>query len=177
MTAPASLLVMNDRENLYLAVTVKGTYRSVGALFEFDGDDSGSTSEVGEDSVGAYLHAWDGGWIPLSDGFLLKCPGDTPGTCGALDTSVGEAYPSPGTVDGSAAGGETRGWSVVEISRPLASGDVGRDFQLDPVDTIGLALMIHLWTCAGDATPECATETHLPIDQGQLLRVRIEDVR
>ena len=177
MTAPASLLVMNDGENLYLAVTVKGTYSLVSSGFEFDGDDDGSTFEVGEDFAGAYLNAGDGGWIPVSDGFRLRCPGDTPGTCGVSDTSVGAAYPSPGTVDGSAAGGATRGWSVVEISRPLASGDVGRDFQLDPGDTIGLALTVDLWTCGGDRTPECAAETYLPIDQGQVLRVRIEDVR
>jgi hypothetical protein len=170
-TTPASLLVMNDGENLYLAVTVKGTGTSVGTAFAFDGDNDGSR----EDGIGAYFDARKPGAIPLRDTFFHECARDAARVCRVDDTKVGEAYPSPGTVDGGAAGDATRGWSVVEISRPLASGDVGHDVQLVAGDTLEFVWMVLAWSC-GDDVLDCTTEAVLP-EGGTVLTVRIADTR
>jgi hypothetical protein len=158
---PASLYVMNDAVNLYLAVIVWGSFATETVTFEFDNDDDGVAMEDGDDVILTNFYVGLKGAIPFYDDFRYRCPGEAmPGRCGPADTDAGEGYPPPGTVDGAAAGSRTGGLIVVEMSHPLSSGDVAHDIQVGSGDAIGFVLRLNLWNDCGSG--QCATETDLP---------------
>jgi hypothetical protein len=159
-TVPASVYVMNDAKNMYLAsdlAAIAGcTYNPI---FEFDNDNDGDPNEIGSDWVAAHVPPGTSGPEPLLDMFVYPV-----GNVG-FDTYTASGYPPAGTIDGAAAGGHPGGTSTwVEMSHPLDSGDDAHDFSLTLGDTVGLLFEAHTTgtgcgTCIG---PACHGSTIVP---------------
>lgn len=132
---PHTLYVMNDMDNLYLAVRrYDETPATAGdwVTFVFDNDNDG-LMEDGDDRLyvsapppGTFDDWFYSGAIPVAD--------------------WGWQY--EGTIDGSGAAGADGTYTIFEISHPLDSGDYGyidwqqtkmgpHDFSLSPGDTVG----------------------------------------
>jgi hypothetical protein len=114
-----TLYVMNDMNNLYLAVMREDTTPATAAdsvTFVFDNNNNG-VIETGDDRISAMLAL---GRPVFSDAFYS----------GAIPVS-------DGTVDGSAAVGAQGTYTIFEISHPFHSGDYGHDFNLNFGDTVG----------------------------------------
>ncbi len=146
-TTPATLFVMNDATNLYLAVrAVRSTLGQSSAGFVFENDHDGLI-ENGDDEL--ILNPS----LPFSDNFRTNVPPCPPGlnqaACGFLDTQFG------GTTDGQGAATNNGTFTFYEISHPLDSPDDLHDFSLAAGDVVGFFL--HLVFCG----PECV-ETSLP---------------
>jgi hypothetical protein len=129
-----TLYVMNDMNNLYLAVMRDDTTPATAAdwvTFVFDNNNNG-VIETGDDRISAKLAL---GSPVFSDMFYS----------GAIPVSD-EGWQYEGTIDGSAAVGAQGTHTIFEISHPLASGDYGfvdsttrgpHDFKLNFGDTVG----------------------------------------
>jgi predicted RNA-binding protein with TRAM domain len=132
-----TLYVMNDANNLYLAVKRYDTTPATAAdwvTFVFDNDNDGLL-ETGDDRISATLAV---GSPAFSDQFYS----------GSIPVSD-EGWQYEGTVDGSAAVGAQDTYTIFEISHPLNSGDFGpvdwqdptilgpHDFALNFGDTVG----------------------------------------
>jgi hypothetical protein len=138
-TAPATLFVMNDQQNLYLAVRVEvPALLYSGVSFNFDNHDTGTFGHVGDDglTLNSTLGFFD--WNLYANGYA------------PLDVDVG------GTSDGAAAVTNNGQFSFYEFSHPLNSGDA-RDFALAPGDTLGYLMFLN--SGCGEST--CA-ETYVP---------------
>src|SRR5690606_12240058 len=137
---PATLYVMNDDQNLFLAVRV--TKFDVGKwrlAIDFDNDGDGKL-ETGDDRL-VVAPAFEG----FADetwriGTPLCAPGPVPSPCAIDDRELG------GTRAGEARTGADRGDAIYEIRRPLASGDERNDGSLVPNSIAGLSV-----TCSGSA--------------------------
>jgi len=136
-----TLYVMNDMNNLYLAVMREDTTPATAAdwvTFVFDNNNNG-VIETGDDRISAMLAL---GSPLFSDAFYS----------GAIPVSD-EGWQYEGTVDGSAAVGAQGTYTIFEISHPFHSGDYGpvdwqdvgsatrklgpHDFNLNFGDTVG----------------------------------------
>lgn len=132
--APATILWMNDGENLYLAVKVlRSSEDKVNSLrFDFDNGADG-IAQAGEDAV--LIDADDG----FGDEYLTdKCANRTQAGCGEADTSDG------GSLDGSGAFGNDGTYTVYELSHPLNGGDALHDLSLSQGDPLGFFLTLQL---------------------------------
>ena len=139
-TTPATLYVMNDAANLYLALkfqrnVVDPLGNSLG--FEFDNNNDG-VAENGDDAI--VFHATAGFFDDFRTNDPLLCPGEgnPPATCGPADTD------DNGTNDGVGAFQNDGAYSVYEMSHPLNSGDTGHDFALSFGDTVGFYLSLRM---------------------------------
>jgi hypothetical protein len=131
-TVPGTIYVMNDGDNLYLALRYPdqddALYGSFGVEFQKDmawmtpGDD-GVLINFGPSTATSFY-----------DNFRTFDPPCPPGSglCGFQDTIAG------GTNDGSSAMGTGGGMDMIEASHPLRSGDTGHDFFLSPGDGQGI---------------------------------------
>ena len=159
--APASIFVMNDASNLYLAASLAGipgcTYNPT---FEFDNDNDGVGSELEDDWLAVHLPASAHGSVELLDDFMFPVGNVGP------DTFAGSDYPPAGTIDGEAAGSHPGGTTTwVEMSHPLDSADDDHDFSLQPGDGVGLGFDAHtLGTGCGNCEPaaSCNGSAFLP---------------
>lgn len=125
-TAPATLLVMNDAANLYLAVQVwLPALDHSSVTFEFD-DNNDGTCNNGEDAL--VLNSVSG----LYDDFRTGQGGSDVCTYGPTDADAG------GATNGSGAVRNNGAFSFYEISHPLNSGDTGHDFALAPGSSVGV---------------------------------------
>ncbi len=152
-TTPATLYVMNDNQNLYLALRFRRSTVDPGnsLTFEFDNNNDGMAAS-GDDIIG-----FD---PPNSfvDGFrtnLPPCTSSDPAACGFNDADYG------GTNDGSGAFKNDGTFSVYEMSHPLNSGDIGHDFALNPGDTVGFFLMLRM-IGPGGVFPDDYADTFFP---------------
>lgn len=166
---PAAIYVMNDSMNLYLAASLAAipgcTYNPV---FEFDNDNDGDRSEIGNDWVAAHLHYSVNGNVELLDQFVYPV-----GNVG-LDTFTRSDYPPAGTIDGAAAGSHPGGTTTwVEMSHPLDGADDLHDFSLGLADLIGFRFFAHTsgtgcgnctnLACHGNATVPAEGFAHIRI--------------
>ena len=144
-TSPATLFVMNDAANLYLAVRVRRSPTVDGggqAVFEFDNDGDGLL-ENGNDVI---LYGSDGNFFDDFRTNIPPCdPGSAEGSCGFGDTNHG------GTNDGDGAHGNDGKYAVYELVHPLNTTDDAHDFSLAAGETLGLALSIQLFSPGGVA--------------------------
>jgi hypothetical protein len=135
-TTPAVLLVMNDANNLYLAMKIARASLGLETVvtFSFDSNHNGVIDE-GED----FLSFTVGVFVPANfvDNFWTTAC-STP-LCALSDTEFGG-----GTTDGAAAGSNDGSYTYIEISHPLNSGDTGHDFSLTPGSIIGFNLLVFL---------------------------------
>ena len=144
-TTPASLLVMSDAANLYVAVRVwRPSYGgATNPVLELDRDADGEIAD-GDDVIGAAVGIYSP--VEFFDAYRWHCPGDPPGsaTCGAYDTALLDGLPEQGTVDGVATAASDGTQVVMELSHPLASGDP-RDMALDPDDVVAFRFSLRLF--------------------------------
>ena len=129
----ATLCVMNDGRDLYLAITINddeyttvGTWLPQGDGFriDFDNDHSGSLFALGDEvlDVSAGLPQWEDCHICLS-----------------ASTSARADVDGGGTSDGAGAASRLNGLNHFELRHPLCSGD-SKDFCLSAADTVGFRL-------------------------------------
>jgi hypothetical protein len=135
-STPATLYVMNNHLNLYVALRFNRTIVDPGNTlsFEFDNNNNG-VAENGDDVIG---------FNPpfFFDDFRTDAPpcppGSGPASCAPGDPEGG------GTVDGQGAFLNNGTFSVYEMSHPLNSGDIGHDFVLNGGQTVGFFLFLRM---------------------------------
>lgn len=135
-TTPATLFVMNDATNLYLAVKVyRTTLGSSSAGFEFDNDHDDVWPENGDDALVLNPPAF-------FDDYRVD-------GSGPVDTSDG------GTSDGAGAATNNGSFTFYEISHPLDSADDAHDFSLAPGDVVGFSHQLRFCntTCVDTFVP------------------------
>lgn len=123
-----TLYVMNDANNLYLAVKMADPTFSTdptpdGVAFYFDNHNDG-TFEPGDDGI-AYITGATG----FLDRFLQAIP------------TMQKDIDFGGTTDGSGAAAAHGGYNHFELSHPLNSADLAHDFSLPPLSTVGFTLL------------------------------------
>lgn len=132
-STPATLFVMNDATNLYMAVQFAqpaGVQREDTLLF-FDLFRNHSGVQIsGDDSL--FLSP---GVLGFADSFRTtqQCTG---GLCTQLDRQAG------GRTDGAGAFSDAGGTFTFELFHPLDSGDLGHDLVLRPGETAGFVLTL-----------------------------------
>jgi hypothetical protein len=165
-TTPATLYIMNDGLNLYLAVKI--TRSSYGFLTyfvdDFDNKNVG-TPQDGDDGLEMYV----GTSIPLTffDMYRYTCVGAPAGSaaCSTFDTNT-KPNPGPGilpagSTDGAGAAKNDGSVTFMEISHLLCNTtDTPHDFCLKPGDTVGLKANLRLYNITGPIT---SADTMIPV--------------
>jgi hypothetical protein len=136
-TVPATVYVMNDATNLYIAIkVVNATVASSAALVHFDGDHNSRYLAEGEDVI----HVDTLG--EFHDRFMHQTSPTT--WTPAEDTTYG------GTEDGDERDGDATGYSFFEFAHPLDTSDNAHDVSLARGSKIGFQLIFeHCYPCAG----------------------------
>ena len=139
-TVPATLFVMNDRTNLYLAVRVSVAdlgYSAFSADFFPPGPDPGLGGDI------LRVRPWgleDNHWHQIAPSFWERL----------ADVADG------GTTDGSGVGGTSGSVSVLELAHPLDSADDRHDFSLSIPSRISFTGVLHhcvLSSCGSTIIP------------------------
>jgi hypothetical protein len=136
-TVDGSLLLMNDQENLYLAVTYPWDVPA--------GDRSSFTIHFNNDNDSPDPDDW-----AVGDDLLLSLTAESfPGQSHPWfidmyqkNSSTGAQDPSQ---DGEGATSTAGGWVVHELSHPLDSGDDDHDFSLKPGGRVGFYTYLGTW--------------------------------
>jgi hypothetical protein len=136
-TTQGTIFVMNDATNLYLAFRIVRPILDRSHVgFWFDDDHDGVSTPGREDGVSFGTGDLGG----LSDEF--RC---ATGFCRDVDAG--------GRIDGQGAAANDGTASVYELSKPLASGDLGHDFELSGVGRrIGFTAIVTLPGGSGDVS-------------------------
>jgi len=137
-STPATLYVMNDDTNLYLAVRLaRSSSDKVNTLqFNFDNNNSWKTSGTGAAEAGDDILSLDAA-KGFTDAFLtLKCVNSSQSSCWATDVSDG------GTADGSGAVANDGTYTTYEIAHPLNTADDAHDYSLSVASNVGLFLTL-----------------------------------
>jgi len=152
-TTPATLFVMSDADNLYLAVTIQRPSLDSSSISIFFDNDHDGVSKEGDDGFG--LNANQFGNRRFGDiffTFLPPCP--PPFFCGLGDTDFG------GTNDGVGDASNDGTFSIFEQSHPLNTADDAHDFSLIMGDTVGFMVDIRL--IVGPTFPDDFADTSFP---------------
>ena len=141
---PATLYVMNDAQNLYIAIRVSNASAGGSRFFiEFDNNHDGSGAQEGEDGL------FDEGSGQLQDRFMHQT---SPTLWTPLDDN---AY--GGTLDGALAQGDDAGVATFEVAHPLDDADNAHDFSLRAPARVGFDLdFLH---CTSILFSTCASST------------------
>ncbi len=133
-TTPGTVFVMNDANNLYLAIRFARPIVDPGntASFEFDNNHSGQL-DTGDDGI---VFTPGLGFLDEVRGEEPPCPPDT--ICSFTDIRLG------GTNDGAGAFSNDGTFTVYEFSHPLDSADDAHDFSLGPGDTVDFSVSIRM---------------------------------
>jgi hypothetical protein len=141
---PATLYVMNDAQNLYIAIRVSNASAGGSRFFiSFDNTHDGRLQE-GEDS----LH--DDGSGQLLDRFMHQT---SPTLWTPLDDNA-----NGGTLDGAFAQGDDAGVATFEVAHPLDDADNAHDFSLRAGDRLGVSSFDFLH-CTSPLFETCASST------------------
>lgn len=122
------IYVMNDAQNLYIAVRVStpnAGYSRDAVRFEFDNDNDGDFYEMNHDAIQLYLDGEFADWSSGHPGNVLR----------ASDQMNG------GTTDGGGGARSSQSDNFFELSHPLNSGDA-LDIALEPGDMVGVKMSI-----------------------------------
>ena len=123
-SVPATLYVMNDNINLYIALKFPDSAPHDGSLgIEFDNDNDGVAVEVGDDGI---VYNTQFGFF---DDYRTA-------TLFPEDTTAG------GTKDGQGAFANDGTYSTYEIAHPFNSGDTGHDIAAYPTQTVGFFIQL-----------------------------------
>lgn len=161
---PGTLYLMNDTERLSVAlVLARPAYGgAISFALEFDRDADG-IQRPGDDAV--VVNVGQDTPVELWDDFRWTCPDAEPCSagCSSLDTTPFFGLPA-GTVEGGAAASSDGTQVVIELWRPLRSGDLARDMALAPGWTTGVQASVRLFSLDVSCNfgSECMTDTSLP---------------
>jgi len=147
------LFVGNDCDSLYLALAVpvdEATNNSVRFVFDntYPSVGVGAGFESADDDI-LSVNKTSGGWLFRDRYLSTACLGSKQSDCGPNDQAGGGAQNGAGSAawEGSLNLGATRtGYFVYRIRHPLASGDLGFDFQRSFGRTVGFYLAVSLGT-------------------------------
>jgi len=163
-TVAGTLYLMNDTERLHAAlVLARPAYGgAISFALEFDRDADG-VQRPGDDvlvvNVGQYTP------VELWDDFRWSCPEADPCSagCSSLDTAPYFGQPA-GSIEGGVAASSNGTQVVVELWRPLRSGDLQRDMALAPGWSTGVQASVRLFSLevACNYGSECMTDTRYP---------------
>ncbi len=138
-STPATLYVMNDATNIYLAVRIRrSSTDKVNTLqFNFDNNDSWTLSAgAGAAETGDEVLSLDA-VAGFRDAFLtLKCVNSSQSSCWATDLSAG------GTSEGSGAVKNDGTYTTYEVVHPLNTADNAHDFSLSVGSKVGVFLTL-----------------------------------
>jgi len=125
-TTNGTLYVMNNADNLYLAVKIEDDNLNIGDVldFHFDNDNDG-IREDGDDVLG----------FDVNYGFYDSFWRTDFGLHGHMEDSV-----DGGTSDGASAASGDGFHNFFEFSHPLQSGDINHDFALNSGDAVGFLI-------------------------------------
>src|SRR5262249_35469193 len=158
-TAPATLYVMNDDRNLYVALHLSRAVVDPAKSFNLEFDNNDDCVRANGDEV-VVMNPDLGTFDEFRTDEPPCPPGDGPARCGFADTDAG------GTNDARGAFGNDGTSTVYEISHLLSSGDTAHDFSLAAGDDVGLFVFLRMIDSAnrfGDTTfPDAGSlRTHL----------------
>jgi len=169
-TTPVTLRVMNDLENLYLALEIDRPYlpgSATSVAFEFDNDHSGNGYGEGDDALVVNADPWGPTGATFFDNFRTSLPPCPAGlVCGFSDVDQG------GTRDGGAAGISSGTRMFMEIWHPLDGDDDAHDFSLAAGDVVGVGVFLR-FIAPGSAWPDGFGDTDLPFGWGDIVIARM----
>jgi hypothetical protein len=163
-STPAMIYVMNDAENLYLAVrlALSGNF-AISTFFEFDNNNDGARDH-GDDVVGVTAQHINGSTNSIfADDFRYFQP--PAHWYGPADTDLG------GTSDGSGGFEYDGTYFYTEMSHPLDSADDAHDFSLGEGDIVGFMLATRIGDYQTDLNPpwpEGWSDTDFPANVGHV---------
>ena len=137
-STPATLYVMNDATNLYLAVRLQrsGSDKVNTLQFNFDNNNSWTLTGLGAAETGDDILSLDAA-KGFTDAFLtLKCVNSSQSSCWGTDVSGG------GTAEGSGAVTNDGTYTTYEVSHPLNSADDAHDYSLAAGSKVGVFLTL-----------------------------------
>jgi hypothetical protein len=140
-TQPATVYVMNDATNIYFALTFARS-PTVTTSFGVEFDDNHNGAQDATEDV--FVANWDGGYYD-----------DVRKSNGTAPADVDES----GTNDGTAAAGNDGTNTIIEVSKPLNSGDAN-DFALSAGDTVGAGIFVRI--IVGENFPDDYGDTDYP---------------
>jgi hypothetical protein len=171
-TTPATLYIMNDGLNLYLAVKIaRSSFGSSTQLFsDFDNNNDG-IMEDGED--GFWVTAANNASVMFVDTYLFNCPASAtdPANCTkARDTDATKGILPAGTNDGTVAANNDGSVTIIELSHLLNSKDTLHDFSLKPGNKVGFYNTLRLFSIApADRSGLPYVDTKIPASgEGQI---------
>lgn len=158
-TVPATLFVMNDEKNIYLAL--KFAQSSFGKSTQFNADFDNNNNGVandGDDVIAMYVNPPQP--PSFADLYRYSCPGSPAGSadCFTFDSAPKGGILPAGTSDGTAVALNNGSLTIIEMSHPLKSSDLLHDFSLNPGSVVGLRATLKLLGTA-ESVP---TDTVLP---------------
>jgi hypothetical protein len=161
-TTPATLYVMNDNLNLYLAVKMAQASYGNSTQFNADFDTNGNgVANEGEDVIAMYVGA---SLAPaFVDIYRYTCPGAPAGSAGCFlqDADKKSGILPAGTNDGATAASNNGTFTVIEMSHPLKSSDTLHDFSLNTGDSVGMRATLKFLVKALNSLPASA-DTVIP---------------
>ncbi len=149
-TTPATLYVMNDGLNLYMAVKIKRSSFGfqTNFLVDFDNNNDG-IAEIGNDglqmSIGNYVN------LMFGDYYRYVKPGDPVGSDNGWQLDTADTV-NMGTSDISAFAKNDGTYTIFELSHLLCSKDSLHDFCLKRGATVGFRATLQLYPLASTAT-------------------------
>lgn len=168
-TAPATLYVMNDEKNLYLALKFAQSSYGLSTQFnaDFDNNNNGIAND-GEDIIAIYVNSPD--FKPqFVDLYRFTCPGSPAGSAGCIapDYDQNGGILPIGEDNGAATSSNDGSVTIIEMSHPLKSSDSLHDFSLNPGNIVGMRTTLKLLSAAplgpgGAMGPSVETDTVLP---------------
>ncbi len=170
-TTPATLYIMNDGLDLYLAVKIARS--SFGSATQFISDFDNNDDGIMEDGE-------DGFWVTINnvqrmfvDTYLFNCPASAtdPANCKkASDTDPNQGIQPYGTKDGDVAANNDGSFTIIELSHLLNSKDALHDFSLKPGDKVGFHHTLRLFSIApADRSGLPYVDTKIPASgEGQI---------
>lgn len=144
-TAPATLYVMNDETNLYIALKFsQSSFGKSTQFYAYFDNNNNDIANDGEDIIAMYVNS------PLPPSFVdlyrYTCLGSPAGSAGcfAPDSDPNGGILPAGMPDGAAVALNSGTLTVIEMSHPLKSADSLHDFSLNPGSVVGLRTTLKL---------------------------------
>jgi hypothetical protein len=169
-TTPATLYIMNDGLNLYLAVKIARSSFGSATQFisDFDNNDDG-IMEDGED--GFWMSATNFG-LMFVDTYLFNCLASAtdPANCKkASDTDSAQGIQPAGTNDVAVFAKNDGAVTIIELSHLLNGKDTLHDFSLKPGNKVGFHHTLRLYSITPDRSGTTYADTKIPASgEGQI---------